>query len=253
MGILILKSYCCLVDAGEKKEIAFRRSFNQLFETSNMDNMKILKILISPRDDIQPLFDGNKKMKVSLEVLRRRSVLLLILGLDMSREEFSILEEIYNESRIHRSRTNALYEVVWIPIVDPSINYTKEMDRKFEEMKEKIPWYSLSHPSIIDKVVIKCIGDRWHFRKRPILVVLDPQGMELSPIAIHMMWIWGRNAFPFTSMKEELLWRNETWRLELLVCRMDSTIKNWIREDKYIFLFEEMISSGYANSQTQLW
>nr|KAJ0201420.1 hypothetical protein LSAT_V11C600304160 [Lactuca sativa] len=73
-------------------------------------------------------------MKVSLEVLRRRNVLLLISGLDMSREELSILEEIYNESRIHGSRTNALYE------------------------------------------------DRWHFRKRPILVVLDPQGRELSPI-----------------------------------------------------------------------
>ncbi|KAL7585986.1 hypothetical protein Lser_V15G44439 [Lactuca serriola] len=222
---------------GEKKEIEFRRSFNQLFETSHMDNMKILKILISPRDDIQPLFDGNTKTRVSLEVLRRRNVLLLISGLDMSREELSILEEIYNESRIHGSRTNALYEVVWMPIVDPSVNYTNEMDTKFEEMKEKMPWYSVSHPSIIDKVVIRCIGDRWHFRKRPILVVLDPQGKELSPNAIHMMWIWGSNAFPFTSMKEEQLWRDETWRLELLVSGMDPTIDNWIREDKYIFLF----------------
>ncbi|CAI9302976.1 unnamed protein product [Lactuca saligna] len=222
---------------GDKKEIEFRRSFNQLFETSHMDNMKILKILINPRDDIQPLFDGNTKMKVSLEVLRRRNVLLLISGLDMSREELSILEDIYNESRIHGSRTNALYEVVWMPIVDPSVNYTIEMDTKFEEMKVKMPWYSVSHPSIIDKVVIRSIEDRWHFRKRPILVVLDPQGKELSPNAIHMMWIWGSNAFPFTSMKEELLWRDETWRLELLVSGMDPTIDNWIREDKYIFLF----------------
>nr|KAJ0204102.1 hypothetical protein LSAT_V11C500290740 [Lactuca sativa] len=162
----------------EKKEIEFRRSFNQLFETGHMDNMKILKILISPKDDIQPLFDFNTKIKVSLEVLRRRNVLLLLISwLDMSCEELSILEEIYNESCIHGSRTNALYEVVWIPIVDPSVNYTKEMDRKFEEMNEKMSWYSVSHPSIIDKVVMKCIGDRWHFRKSPILM-----GKELSPI-----------------------------------------------------------------------
>ncbi|KAI3766467.1 hypothetical protein L2E82_16527 [Cichorium intybus] len=115
----------------------------------------------------------------------------------------SILEEIYNESRIHGTKTNAVYEVVWIPIVDPSVNYTDEMNRKFEEMKEKMPWYSVSHPSIIDRAVVRLIGDRWHFRRKPILVVLDPQGRELSPNAIHMMWIWGSNAFPFTSIKEE--------------------------------------------------
>ncbi|KAI3508747.1 hypothetical protein L1887_23760 [Cichorium endivia] len=227
----------CLRVVGDKKEIEFRRSFNQLFETTHMDNMKILRILISSRNDIQPLFDGNTKEKVSLEVLRRRNVLLLISGLEMSREELSILEEIYSESRIHGTKTNAVYEVVWIPIVDPSVNYTGEMDRKFEEMKEKMPWYSVSHPSIIDRAVVRSIGDRWHFRSKPILVVLDPQGRELSPNAIHMMWIWGSNAFPFTSIKEELLWRDETWRLELLVSGMDPNIVNWIREDKYIFLY----------------
>ncbi|KAI3520726.1 hypothetical protein L1887_10176 [Cichorium endivia] len=222
---------------GDKREMDFRNSFNQLFDTIHIDNMKILKILLNPHDEMLPLFDGATKKRVSLEVLRKRNVLLLISGLDMSRDELSILEQIYSESRIQGTRMDALYEVVWMPIVDPSIEYTEAMNRQFEEMKNNMPWYSVYHPSIIDRAVKKSIGDRWHFRSKPILVVLDPQGRELSPNAIHMMWIWGSNAFPFTSAREEALWREETWRLELLVSGMDPTILNWIREDKYIFLY----------------
>ncbi|CAH1437735.1 unnamed protein product [Lactuca virosa] len=221
---------------GERREMDFRNSFNKLFDTVHIDNMKILKILISPRDDNLPLFDGATKKRVSLEVLRKRNVLLLISGLDMSSDELSILEQIYSESRIQGTRLDALYEVVWMPIVDPSIEYTEAMNKQFEEMKNRMPWFSVYHPSIIDRAVKRSIGDRWHFRSKPILVVLDPQGRELSPNAIHMMWIWGSNAFPFTSAREEALWREETWRLELLV-GMDPTILNWIREDKYIFLY----------------
>ncbi|MFS7949112.1 putative sieve element occlusion [Helianthus anomalus] len=222
---------------GEKKEIEFRRTFNQLFETIHYDNMKILKVLISPKDDILPLFDGSTKKRVSLDVLRKRNVLLLISGLDMPQDELSILEEIYSDSRVQGTRTDGPYEIVWIPIVDPSVKYTNEMDMKVEEMRNKMPWYSVYHPSIIDSAVVKSIGDRWHFRNKPTLVVLDTQGRELSPNAMHMMWIWGTSAFPFTSSKEELLWKDETWRLELLVGGMDPNISNWITQDKYIFLY----------------
>ncbi|MFS7956341.1 putative sieve element occlusion [Helianthus anomalus] len=52
-----------------------------------------------------------------------------------------------------------------------------------------------------------------------------------------MMWIWGSTAFPFTTAREEALWRDETWRLELLVSGMDPTILNWVSEGKYIFLY----------------
>ena len=123
---------------------------------------------------------------------------------------------------------DALYELVWMPILDPNVKYTEAMERQFEEMKSNMPWYSVYHPNIIDRAVKKSIGDRWHFRNNPILVVLDPQGRELSPNALHMMWIWGSNAFPFTSAREEALWREETWRLELLVSGMDPTILNWV-------------------------
>lgn len=153
----------------------------------------------------------------------------------MSHDELSILEDIYSESRSHGIRKDSPYEIVWMPIVDPTVQYTEAMNMKFEEMKNKMPWYSVYHPSIIDKAVVRSIGDRWHFRNKPILVVLDPQGRELSPNAMHMMWIWGSSAFPFTSNKEELLWREETWRLELLVSNMDPTILNWVSSSNHPF------------------
>jgi len=58
--------------------------------------------------------------------------------------------------------------------------------------------------------------------------VLDPQGKVVCPNALHMMWIWGSSAFPFTSLREESLWKDETWRLELLVDGIDPVILNWV-------------------------
>ena len=55
--------------------------------------------------------------QVSLEFLRKKNVLLLISGVEMSSEELSILEEIYMESRIQGARGKALYEVVWLSLI----------------------------------------------------------------------------------------------------------------------------------------
>ncbi|CAK7328184.1 unnamed protein product [Dovyalis caffra] len=129
------------------------------------------------------------------------------------------------------------YEMVWIPIVDRSIELTEPMKEKFESLQTSMPWFTVYHPSLIEKAVIRFIKEVWHFRNKPILVVLDPQGRVVSPNALHMMWIWGSNAFPFTSSREESLWRQETWRLELLVDGIDPVILNWIEEGKYIFLY----------------
>ncbi|KAJ6965628.1 hypothetical protein NC652_003500 [Populus alba x Populus x berolinensis] len=155
----------------------------------------------------------------------------------MSTDELSILEQIYNESRHHGARLDSQYEVVWIPIVDRSVQWSDPMKGKFESMQSSMPWFTVYHPSLIEKAVMRFIKEVWHFRNKPILVVLDPQGKVVSPNALHMMWIWGSSAFPFTSLREESLWKDETWRLELLVDGIDPVILNWINEGKYIFLY----------------
>lgn len=167
-------------------------------------------------------------MQVNIDVLRRKSVLLLISSLDILPDELSILEQIYNESRVHPTRMENQYEIVWIPIVDRSVEWTDAMQKQFENLQSTMPWYTVYDPSLIDRSVIRFVREKWHFRNKPILVVLDPQGRVVSPNALHMMWIWGSSAFPFTSVKEEALWKEETWRLELLVNGIDPTILTWV-------------------------
>ncbi|KAI3799217.1 hypothetical protein L1987_34507 [Smallanthus sonchifolius] len=227
------------VDAASTSLVAHTdvRKSNKTNAAMILDSQSHIVNKLACEDHPLPLFHGTTKRKVSLEVLRKRNVLLLISGLDISVEEVAILEHIYMESRVQGSRMDALYEMVWVPIVDPNIEYTNAMDIQFEGIKNNMTWYSVYHPSNIDRAVKKFIGDRWHFRRKPILVVLDPQGKELSPNAIHMMWIWGSVAFPFTTAREEALWKDETWKLQLLVDSIDPTILNWSREDKYIFFY----------------
>lgn len=185
-------------------------------------------------------FNGNKQ--VSLEALRRKNVLLLFSGQEISTDELLILEQIYNESKAHAPRMESRYELVWIPIVDPNSEWTEPKQKQFESLQENMSWYSVYHPSLIGKPVIWFIQSEWKYKNKPILVVLDPQGRVSCPNAIHMMWIWGSAAYPFTSSREESLWKEETWRLELLVDGIDSEILNWVsifavNQNTFFFFF----------------
>ncbi|KAL3611992.1 hypothetical protein D5086_003012 [Populus alba] len=234
----------CYQYIDEKRNVESFQMLKNLFEMIHIDNMKVLKALIYAKDDIQPLIDGSSKKRVHLDVLRRKNVLLLISGLDMSSDELSILEQIYNESRHHGSRLDSQYEVVWVPIVDRSVQWSDPMKEKFESMQSSMPWFTVYHPSLIEKAVMRFIKEVWHFRNKPILVVLDPQGKVVCPNALHMMWIWGSSAFPFTSLREESLWKDETWRLELLVDGIDPVILNWIKEGKLESMLYSKIQLG---------
>ncbi|GMP29481.1 hypothetical protein CsSME_00004566 [Camellia sinensis var. sinensis] len=192
----------------EKRNLEAYVSLVRLMQMIHLDSMKVLRALIYAKDDLLPLFDGSAKRRVNLEVLRRKNVLLLISGLDISMDELSILEQIYNDSRHQGTRLDNLYEMVWIPVVD--------------RLQSTMPWYKVHHPSLIDRVVIRFIREKWHFRNKAILVVLDPQGKVVRPNAIHMI------------AREEALWREETWKIELLVNGIDQTILNWVN---FIFLY----------------
>lgn len=155
-------------------------------------------------------------------------MLLLISDLNISHDELSILDQLYNESRAQGMRVESQFEVVWIPIVEHSSKWNDSLQTRFEYLLSIMPWHIVHHPTLISKAVTRFIKEVWQFRNKPILVVLDPQGKVVSPNAIHMMWIWGSLAFPFTSLKEEALWREESWRLELLVDGIDPAVLNWV-------------------------
>nr|XP_027097177.1 protein SIEVE ELEMENT OCCLUSION B-like [Coffea arabica] len=221
----------------ERRENDAYLALVRLFETTHVDNMKILRALIYAKEDQLPLFDGTHKRRASLDVLRRKHVLLLISDLDMSHEELSVLHQMYTESRQQPTRPESQYEVVWLPVIDRLLPWHDATDKQFQFVQNSMPWYSVAHPMMLDPAVIRFIKENWGFNKKPQLVVLDPQGKDSNRNALHMMWIWGSLAFPFTKAKEEALWREETWRIELLADSIDPNLFHWVNENRYICLY----------------
>lgn len=241
---LIQQLILCHQHIEEKKQFESYNNLVRIFEMPHLDNQKVLKTLIYAKEDIQPLLQGNTK--VNIEILRRKTVLLLISDLDLLHEEIVILHKFYRE----QIKSDVEYEVVWLPVVDRSKPLTEENQNKFHELQKEMPWYTLLHPSLLEPAVVRYIKEVWHFTKKAILVVLDLQGKVVCRNALHMMWIWGNTAYPFTNSKEESLWKEETWRLKLLVDDIDATIFAWVNQGKYICMYGGVNSDWILNFNT---
>ncbi|KAF7142739.1 hypothetical protein RHSIM_Rhsim05G0212300 [Rhododendron simsii] len=217
------------VAENEKRQAEAYQTLVRIVSMSHIDNMTMLKCLINDKKDQLPLWDAHSERQVSLDVLRRKNVLLFISEPDLSYDkDLFILDRMYTESRQHPSRPESQYEIVWLPAVD-TLWFTT---RRF-----KMPWYSVNDPSFLNPPVIKYIKEVWHYNKTPLLVALDPQGNVVNTNAIHMMRIWGNLAFPFTTAREDGLWREATWKIELLADSIEPLISTWISEGKYICLY----------------
>ncbi|XP_047316854.1 protein SIEVE ELEMENT OCCLUSION B-like [Impatiens glandulifera] len=232
-GHLMSQLGICYQHIDEKKQVETYQNLIRLFETGHLDNIKILKALIYAKDDLLPLVEGNSKRRVQIEVLRKKTVMLLISDLDILHEQIIILNHIYQESKL---RPELHYEIVWLPIVKKKNPWTEADQHRFMDLQNKMPWYMLHHPSLLDPAVIKYITEVWHFTKKLILVTLDPHGKVVCQDALNMVWIWGNAAYPFSAVREKQLWEDETWTLELLVDNIDPSILQWIAQEKYICL-----------------
>ena len=110
-------------------------------------------------------------------MLKRKHVYLLISSLDITEEEISVFQTVYDSIK-----TSDQYEIVWIPIVE---EWTVEYDNKFEDFKCKMPWYAVQHSRTIASLYM--------------VVVLSPQGKVQHSNAFHLIQAHGKRAFPFTS------------------------------------------------------
>ncbi|KAK9074637.1 hypothetical protein SSX86_007235 [Deinandra increscens subsp. villosa] len=184
----------------EKKHIEAYLTLIRIMDTPHLDNIKPLKHLIYLKDDQLPLYESSTKNRVSIDVLKKKIVLLLISDLDIPTQELSVLDQMYREARENPTRPESQYEVVWLPVVSNprTTPWTTENQIKFERLRNMMHWYSVFHPSLLDPAVIKYIKEVWHFNHKPLLVVMDPQGRIVNTNGLHMMLIWGSVAFPFT-------------------------------------------------------
>lgn len=167
-------------------------------------------------------------LQVSIDVLKRKIVLFYITDLHhVSEQEIMIFEQMYQESRQDSTRVEGQYEFVWLPVVEKGTSGA-EAKQRFEKLQSMMPWFSVYDPSLLEPSTIKYIKEVWLFSGKPILVVLDPHGKVMNLNAIHMMWIWGSMAYPFSSSKEESLWKEETWGLTLLADTIDPLLIDWV-------------------------
>lgn len=212
-------------DSDVKRQSKAYDNLVNLFRLSHIDNMKILKAMIHSKDNL-PLIDLTAKNRIPVDVLRRKTVILFVSDLEVSHEELFILVQIYNDT--HQGKLERNYEIVWLPVIDRLIPWTDSREEEFNRLASVMPWFSLHHPSLLEPSVVRYVREAWQFEKKPLLVVLDPQGKVVCPNAHHMIWIWGSVAFPFTSVREEQLWKEETWRLEFLIDEIDPLILQWV-------------------------
>lgn len=209
----------------------------QIFRISPQSNITIIEALINPYntkdiDHQNALMDCSTKKMVQIDVLRGKHVVLLISGLDVATtEEFEVLKQQYKESR---GKVEYQYEVVWIPIVDTSVPY---WPGDFEKLRATMPWLAL-HPTHIKAPAIKYIKNVWQFTKKPVAVTMDAQGKVVCKNSLHMFWIWGNKAFPFSDQIEETLWQKESWKLDLFIYGItDVEIHRWRTEKRFICLY----------------
>ncbi|KAG6635040.1 protein SIEVE ELEMENT OCCLUSION B-like isoform X1 [Carya illinoinensis] len=212
----------CYQHIEEKKHLEYFHTLVRLFETLHLDNFKILRALLHPKEE---LVIGSSKKKVNIEALKRKHVLLLISDLDIPHDEITILGHLYQQDPI-RKTDQTQYEVVWFPVVDRLSPHADQEKAKikFQELQSMMQWYSVIDPWTVEPAVIKYIKEMWSFNKKSILVSLDPQGRVASSNALHMMWIWGTLAIPFSVEKEETLWKSAFWGLALLIDGIDTTV-----------------------------
>ncbi|KAL6293501.1 hypothetical protein ACE6H2_001643 [Prunus campanulata] len=180
-----------------KEEILFQRV--ELVRYYNYQNtiaevMHTFKDLVFPDDNVQPLIDGSTNEQVDIGVLSWNSLFILFSSLDISEADVSILKPVYEETKKEGNN----YKIVWIPIVD---KWTDALREKFVVLTSKMPWYSLQYFEPNAACVSK-IKEEWHFKDKPMVVVMDSEGEIKNTNALNLIKKYGIEAFPFHADEE---------------------------------------------------
>ncbi|KAK7243168.1 hypothetical protein RIF29_37956 [Crotalaria pallida] len=207
----------------------------KVFQTPT-EIVEVLKVLIF-HDEVQDpqVYDGFSKRRVSIEVFRRKHVLLFISGLDSIRDEIRLLQSIYEglheDPREVKGYFKDDFKILWIPIVsDWNIIHRAE----FENLKIDMPWYVVEYPYPL--AGIRLIREDLNYKNKPIIPVLNHQGRVVNNNAMHMIFVWGIDAFPFRPNDDELLTQKWNW-FWAEIKKVNPAIQNLIKADRYIFIY----------------
>ncbi|XP_062110503.1 protein SIEVE ELEMENT OCCLUSION B-like [Humulus lupulus] len=227
----------CLKVMQEKRDEEAFRELERIFTTPHLDNTRALATLFHYKDGQPALYDCYIKRKVATDELSNKTVALFITDLDFNLQrgqEYKILERMYQQKKHSPTKMESQYEIVWVPILD---NWDEDKLNLFETLQKQMEWHSIDHPSVVSTVVKRYIKEKWNFKKKPMLVVIDKQGAIVHHDAINMICIWGSTAYPFTFNREKLLWEEMSWSVDLLIDNLEPNLNAWIQEGKHICLY----------------
>lgn len=160
-------------------------------------------------------------IQVSIENgLRRKKVVLVISGLNISEEDIKALHLVYDEL----GREDK-YKIVWIPIINPN-EPDEENRRRYEYVISKMPWYIVQFTTKI--AGWRFLGENWQLRDDPLVVVLDSTSKVEFTNAIHLIRVWGSEAVPFTNRKIDMLLEKNWPDSTILKFTDHPRLHNWV-------------------------
>ncbi|XP_022138379.1 protein SIEVE ELEMENT OCCLUSION B-like [Momordica charantia] len=190
----------------------------------------VLSKLIEGKMEAKPFIDGSTRKKVSVEnSLRRKKVILVISGLNISEEDIKALHIVYNE--LHGEDK---YKIVWIPIINPN-DVAEENKQRYEDLVSKMPWYIVQYTEKI--AGWRFLEENWQLRDDPLVVVLNSQSKVEFTNAIHLIRVWGSEAIPFTNQKLDTLLRKNWPESTILKFTHHPRLNSWINQDKSIIFY----------------
>ncbi|KAL7202537.1 hypothetical protein ACSBR1_034083 [Camellia fascicularis] len=206
-----------------------------LSKESHIDNQEVLEMLFALKDSL-PLKDSSSQAKLALSELKSKVVILLVSRPELLPIEVLLLLVQQMFDHPHQVNLQGSYEIVWVPIPS-SDTWTDVEEQNFDFLSNSLPWFSIRRPWLLSSIVVKSIKQAWDFKEKPFMVVLDTQGMVTNLNAIDMALIWGAMAFPFSTSRENELWEEETWNLQLLLDGIDPLVAKWVEEDQNICIY----------------
>ncbi|KAL2323776.1 hypothetical protein Fmac_028155 [Flemingia macrophylla] len=201
------------------------------------DIVDFLKLLIYQNGSQNAqIYDGKNKETVSVEVLKEKHVLLFVSGLDRIEDEIRLLNYIEerlvedpNEKSGYRKEE---FKIVWIPMEKVWDDARREVLRT---LMEGIRWYAVPVEYLQPLAGIRLIEEDLYFRNKPIVPVVNPQGVVVNPDALHILFEWGIDAFPFRKADADRLAHKWKWFWDEI--RKTNLQHIQVKGDRYIFIY----------------
>ncbi|XP_020235950.1 protein SIEVE ELEMENT OCCLUSION B [Cajanus cajan] len=180
------------------------------------------------------IYDGNAKKIKSVDVFKEKHVLLFISGLDRIEDEIRLLnsidERLVEDPNEKSGYKKEEFKILWIPIENVWGGARREL---LGTLKDGIRWYVVEYVQPLPG--IRLIEEDLNFRNKPILPVVNPQGVVVNYDALDIIFEWGIDAFPFRKSDGDRLAQKWKWFWDEI--RKTNLNHIQVKGDRYIFIY----------------